>query len=68
MVIFQILHTGAYRWVLVSNISFQPASDLYDSLYNGRVNSTTRKQIASLLFEEFAFITINHVEGKITKI
>ena len=57
---FQILHTGAHHWVLVSNIGCKPASiNLYDSLYNGRISSSTKKQIAGLLFEPSSSITIN---------
>jgi hypothetical protein len=56
----QILHTGAHHWVLVSNIGCEHASiNLYDSLYNGRVSSSIKKQISSLLFEDSSSITIN---------
>ncbi|XP_028402994.1 uncharacterized protein LOC114525772 [Dendronephthya gigantea] len=57
---FQILHTGTHHWVLVSNTGCKPASiNLYDSLYNGKISSSTKKQIAGLLFESSPSITIN---------
>ena len=57
---FQILHTGTHHWVLVSNKGCKPASiNLYDSLYNGSISSSTKKQIAGLLFESSPSITIN---------
>ena len=57
---FQILHTGTHHWVLVSNIGCEPASiNLYDSVYHGRISSSTKNQIANLLFESSPSITIN---------
>ena len=56
----QILHTGAHHCILVSNIGCEHASiNLYYSLYNGRVSSSIKKQISSLLFEDSSSIAIN---------
>lgn len=46
----QILHTGTFHWVCVSNIGCKDKStvNLYDSLYGG-VTQHTKEQVASLL-------------------
>ena len=56
----QILHTSKHHWVLVSNIGCKPSTiNLYDSLFNGRMTSHVKKQIASLLMEKGPTIAVN---------
>ena len=49
----QVLHTGGFHWVCVSNIGCQRLHDikLFDSLYRG-IAPFTKEQIAGLLFVE----------------
>lgn len=55
----QILHTGSYHWVCVSNIGLQKPNvvNIYDSKYTG-VKMFTKKQIASLLYTASDEITV----------
>ena len=53
----QILNTGTHHWLLVSNVGC--SISLYDCMYHGRIRTSTKKQILSLLFEQSSSVTIN---------